>query len=385
MIDALYLAASALRAVPGRTAAIVLAVATTLALPALLWPGVALVERAVMARAESTPIVVGRPGDPMDLTLSALYFTGGVREPLRYGDLEELREEQGTGRMAPLALGHTSSGSPIVGTSLDYFEARGLRVARGRVPALLGEVVAGAGVAEELGLRPGNQLRPDQSNLYNLSGSYPVLLEVVGLLHPTGGPDDEALFTGVHSAWLLSGALHGHGRIDEEDTLRREGEHIEATAALMMFTRLDAESRPTMHLHGEVEEQPISAVLVWPEDDRAHDQLLGRLALDSRMQAVRPDQVVREVLDIVLAVRDALALALGLTVAAAAVLLAIVLSLSLQLRARELALMRRLGAGRARVVAIAGAELLLVWLAAAGVAALLVIGGLASLHHLLPG
>jgi hypothetical protein len=46
--------------------------------------------------------------------------------------------------------------NPIVGTTLDYFEFRGLQIARGRQLAVLGDCVLGARVAKSLALKPGD-------------------------------------------------------------------------------------------------------------------------------------------------------------------------------------------------------------------------------------
>ena len=51
-------------------------------------------------------------------------------------------------RAIPLYVRFEARGRPIVGTSIDYFEFRGAKLATGRWPGLLGQAVVGHRVAE---------------------------------------------------------------------------------------------------------------------------------------------------------------------------------------------------------------------------------------------
>jgi putative transposase len=56
----------------------------------------------------------------------------------------------------PMYVRFQARGNPIVGTTLDYFEFRGLQIAKGRQLAVLGDCVLGARVAKSLALKPGD-------------------------------------------------------------------------------------------------------------------------------------------------------------------------------------------------------------------------------------
>ena len=90
-------------------------------------------------------------------------------------------------------------------------------------------------------------------------------------------------------------------------------------------------------------------------------------------------------LDIVLALRDALGAGFGLALASTVGFLAVIVGLSVRLRRQELALMQRLGASRARLIGVVAAELALVWVLAVALAAAFAGVGLAVLRSLLPG
>ncbi len=387
---AVFLAARYLWAHPGRTLVLVLGLSVALFLPAFTLLAAERVEDRLLARAEASPVVIGRKGNEFDLTLAALYFRAGVRDRVPAGVAEAV-EARGYGQAVPLHVRHTAGGVPLVGTELAYLEARGLTLAEGRRFALLAEVVAGADVARRFRLSPGDRVRSDLSNLYNIAGSYPLTLEVVGVLAPSGTPDDGALFADVKTAWALDGHLHGHEAVTEDNALppsdetAPEDENLEATAALFLVDEVSDENRSTFHLHGDPGELPVAAVLVFPPDARARDQLLGDWALHETQQAVQPVEVVRTILGIVLQVRDGLLAWFGLVAVSTGAFFVLVLALSLRLRADELRLVRRLGAARGTVTAMVAAEVLLVALMAGVVATGATLAGLAVVAAWLGG
>lgn len=268
--------------------------------------------------------------------------------------------------VVPVHLGHAASGVPVVGTTLAYLERRGLSVADGRAPAVLGEVVVGAGIASSRGIGVGDQLRSDVRNPYDVSAAFPLLLQVVGVLEATGGADDDVLIADLKTAWVMDGLLHGHGG---GEVLAEDADNVALAPSLFFHTEIDADNLGAFHLHGGPETRPVSAILAFPDDARAHDTLLGVLEVDARLQGVRPEPVVRGVLGIVLQVQAWLSGAIGLVWAATLALVATIVSLSLRLRAAELTLLRRLGASPTRVAAMVGVELVLVCAAAALLAA----------------
>jgi len=338
-----------------------------------------------MSRARSSPILLGHKGNEFDLVMNALYFRGQVRDPIPMAARDAVAE-MGYGTAIPLNVAYSAGGAPLVGTSLAYFDKRGLTLSEGRMPAILGEAVAGSQVAQDYALQPGDKLRTDLTNLYNLAGSYPLVLNITGILSPSGTPDDEALFSDVKTTWVLDGTIHGHANVTKEDALNpeaEEGENLEATAAVFIVTEIDDSNLGTFHFHGDEGDGKLSSILVFPKDPRANDQLLGDYALEQLYQAVIPERVVSTILGIVLRVRRALELYFGIVATSTAAFFGLVLVLSLRLRRAELLLMRRLGCSRATIALNVLAEIALLLLAAGGLTALLTQLSLAWLHTLL--
>lgn len=393
MRNAFYLAVRYLYGARGRSLVLVLGVAVALFLPLFTWRGADYLEARLLERARSSPILLGQAGNEVDLTLATLYFRGGVGGSVPY--------ELGAavdGSAVALHVGHSAAGRPVLGTDTDYFSVRSLEPAAGRLPVWIGETVAGAALARELRLEVGDTVRSDSSNLYNLSGAYPLLLEVVGILRPTGGPDDEIWITDIKTSWAMDGLFHGHDTVQAGPTTGTEpdiaasnrpgtgeeiegrgesdgngtgnpdeideADHVEASAALFLFSEITRSNRHTFHLHGEPGKAPVTAFLVHPSDRRAHDQILGDFAVDGLHQAVRPSRVVRSLLDIVLRLQDALQTYFALVALSTFCFFALVMVLGLRLRRRELALMARLGCDRGTLAQMIGAEIVLVLSAA---------------------
>lgn len=359
--DAFYLGWRSQLHTPVRSALLIGGLAVALFLPSLTWTSADWVEAQLMRRAESSPIILGYKGNEFDLVLASLYFRGQVGDSIPTSTAELLAEND-YGLGVPMHVGHSANGYPIVGTTLDYAGVRGLTLASGRQFALLGEVVLGAAVADDLGLAPGDTIRSDMANLYNISGAYPYILDVVGIYAPLGGADDRGVFSDLNTTWLLDGHFHGHGEVTKEQAIGSdEGVgHLEASAAVFMVNRFDERTRASFHQHGERGDLPVSAVLVFPEDRKAYDQVLGDFALHETLQAVEPVQVIEEVFSIVLQAQRLLKGYFGLVLCSTAAFFVLVLNLSLRLRRSELRLLRRMGCSRGTIRALIGAEVALI-------------------------
>ncbi|MAD33409.1 MAG: hypothetical protein CMJ88_06590 [Planctomycetes bacterium] len=328
-------------------------------------------ERELRARADSTPLVVGAPGSRMDLLMNSLYFRGTVRATITGEDTAGIHAE-GLGLSIPVHFRHFAQGHPLVGTTLDYFEFRGARLADGRWPGFMGQAVVGHSVAEREGLSVGSALLSDVENLYDIGASYPLKLRVTGVLEPQGSPDDEAVFVDLKTAWIIEGIGHGHQDVDEDtsDALvmeRREG-HVATNAAIIEYTEITPENVDQFHFHGDPDGFPIVASIVVPTDDKGRTILRSRYRHRDGVQALEPAIALGELMEIVFQVKrffDANFLAIGLTTS---VLLLLVLWLTRQVRAREFLTLYRIGCGRRLLFAAQTWEIVLVIAAGLGVA-----------------
>jgi putative ABC transport system permease protein len=415
LTHALFLALASLRHATLRSALLAVVLGVSLGMPVAI---AALLDEAaddMRARTRLAPLVLGARGSEADLVFGALYFATTPPRGLAMGDLARVEAER-LARAIPIAVGPTARKAPVVGTAIDYFDLRGLAPAQGTLFATIGEAVAGARAARELGLAPGSRLFTDPAGLSNLAGVFPLELVVTGVLPETNSPDDAALFVDLPTFWTIEGLGHRHadprdepqalmgtrpataaprggasasaapsegasakgtdraaGRTADQTPSQPAAEVAIASEALRIDRSATGAIDASFHFHGDTAEFEIGAALVVPRDAKAQAILLGRFAgaRDEPLQLVRPDQFAERVLDRIFGVGRILAAVALATAALVALVAATAFSLSIRLRADELALMRRLGASRARVAGFLAVEATLLLAIATAIAALL--------------
>ncbi len=327
------------------------------------------------ARAEATPLLVGARGSPLELVLNSLYFESDVPATMSFGEMERI-EATGYALPIPVYVRFTARGYPIVGTTLDYFDFRRLRIAEGASLLMLGDAVLGARVADELGVGPGESVISSPESVFDIAGTYPLNMRIAGVLEYSGSPDDNAIFVDVKTTWVIEGIVHGHQELSGSGAagliLRRDTANIVANAAVVQYQEITTDNLGTFHFHGDQGEYPITAVIAVPPDQRSESLLRGRFeSPDEPMQIVRPIDVMDELLETVLTVEAfviAVVVVVGLSTLATAVL---VFMLSLRLRRREIDTMRKIGAARRNVGAVMASEVMAVLLAGVTLAAIL--------------
>jgi putative ABC transport system permease protein len=349
----------------GKSAVLVASISLILFVPAGLNVLVEQGAEVLTARAETTPLLLGAKGSAVDLTLSALYFRPPHIEPIPYREVERL-DQSSLALGIPLHLRFTVGRQRIVGTTLDYADFRDLSVDRGRWFAMLGECVLGSQAALALGVEVGDHVLSSAGSAFDVAGSFPLKMPVVGVLAPTGTADDEIVLVDLKTAWVITGLAHGHEDVNSAEAgdarvLQREGTNVVANASVLSYTEITPENTGSFHFHGDPDEFPVDAIVAVPENFKDSVLLRGRYEEgDSAVQMVVPSDVVDELLDTMFSVRDWVllgSLAVGLATAMTA---ALVFALSIRVRRREIETIRKIGGGRKRLATILGAEILVV-------------------------
>ena len=347
-----------------KTAILLCCVTLTLFLPLALNRLISDFEKRLMARAEATPLVLGAKGSRFDLALHALYFRGKAPDQVNMRDYDTA-QNSGLARMAPLFVRFSARGFPIAGTTLDYFDQRGLVIARGDSLSLLGDCVLGANAAAQLGLGPGDALLSDPENVFDIAGAYPLRMRVAGTLASSGTPDDDAVFVDLKTAWVIQGIGHGHQEMESADgsvTLERSETNVVANAALPQYMEITPENVDSFHFHAEPAELPLTAVLAWPKDDKSRTLLLGRYNSDAaEAQILQSSDVVEEMLGLVFKVKRFFDLNYALVAASTGLFLTLTVLLSLRLRRREMQTLFQLGCSRGTVFWLQASELLIIF------------------------
>ena len=181
--------------------------------------------------AEGFDILVGaNQGSGLDLVLNSVYHLGVAKANLPYSYYKEFtRTADHKGRYAdsvaiaiPYCLGDSYEGHRVIGTTPQLFDVpyRGdqtYKFAEGRnfKSENYFEGVIGSAVARDTGLRVGDTFEPTHGVSDSEAGHKHDPFTVVGILAPTGTPNDRALFINIEGFYLLE----GHAMDAEEEAL----------------------------------------------------------------------------------------------------------------------------------------------------------------------
>ncbi len=354
-MNALYLAFAYLRYHWARSLVLVLVAALIMFVPVATQMLLSTSERALVARGEATPLLLGSRGSQLDLTMAALYFSDERPDPVAMREVEEIWDS-GLGVPIPVHTAFSSGGFRIVGTTLDYFDFRDLVYADGRGLSLLGDAVIGSDVAEALGKVVGDPLVSAPENLFDLDGVYPLEMPIVGVLAPTNSPDDAAIFVDIKTAWVIQGIGHGHEDVVTAADVAA-GTAALANAAVVQYQRITPDNIESFHFHGNQDNFPASAVIVVPNDTRSSTILKGRyLDGDNPAQLVEPASVIQGLVDRIFRIKSLLDTVTAIIAVAALAAIGLAVFLSYRLRAREIATAVKLGARRGMVLRLLSAE-----------------------------
>jgi putative ABC transport system permease protein len=332
-------------------------------------------ERQLMSRATSTPLVAGVKGSSLDLLMNTLYFGDEVPEQMTMAASERI-EDSDLAYSIPMYIRFKAREFPIVGTTLDYFDFRQLKIAAGESLTMLGECVLGATAAERLNLKPGNSLVSSPENLFDLAGVYPLKMKVTGVLEKSHTPDDLAVFVDLKTAWIIQGLMHGHQDVtkttDKTVILKQTDHNVAANAKLFHYAEINEENRDEFHFHGDPSTYPITAVIAVPYDAKSGTILRGRyLEKEEPLKIVVPEEVIDGLLQNIFRIKNVLDSVISLVGLATILAIILVFALSLRLRQREIQTIFKLGCRKSTVARLLGAEIFIIILGSGVICSLL--------------
>ena len=336
-----------LRARALNTALNVLLLALGIATITLLLLTTSQLEERMQRDARGIDLVAGAKGSPMQIILSSIYQLDVPTGNISWKQAQELARHRAVKKIIPLALGDNYRGHRIVGTHHDYVAHYGARLAQGRLwqaplEAVLGaEVAAATGLAMDATFVGAHGLSGREGEHMHEATPY----RVVGVLAPTGTVVDRIVLTGVESLWAVHAEQHDIKDVARIAELLSDDEK-ELTALLIQYA------------------SPIAAAMV----PRYINQ-------NSEMQAASPAYETARLFTIIGVGVDVLRGFALVLIVAAGLSVFIALYNALLERRYDLAVMRTLGAGPRKLMAL----MLLEGLLLAGIGAAL---GIALGHGL---
>jgi putative ABC transport system permease protein len=288
-------------------------------------------------------IIVGAKGGKLQLVLNTVYHLSSPVENIPYSLLKEFTEGQFkpyVARAIPYCLGDNYQGHRVVATTPDLLDdevepGRKYAFAHGRnfkqdAPF---EAAAGAIAARKLGLKLGDTFRPAHGVIDDGQGIKHDAFTVVGILEPTGTPNDRVLFINMEGFYLLE----NHAKPVPGAEPARHEDHKDHDD----------------HTPLPENQRELTAILVRSASPAAAVFLPNKLNEGNQAQAVLP---IREIHGLFAVIVEPIEwLLLGLTVLIVVVSgIGILVSIynSMSDRRREIAVMRALGARRSTVMAI---------------------------------
>jgi putative ABC transport system permease protein len=366
MKDALWLAFRYAVHYRLRSAILVICISIAMFLPAAVHVLVGYYNRIMIDRADQTPLVIGAKGSAYDLVLNTLYFKGRIEQQLTMAHSRQAGEDD-LATVIPMHIAYSAEGVPLVGTTLDYFSFRKLKVSRGTLPQLLGDVVLGSSAARRLGLAPGDKIKSDQEKVYDITSSYPLLMRVVGVLEETGTADDLIALTDIKTTWIIEGIGHGHTAAqkvtDPSLLLGATDTGVVMSPSVIDHAEVTPDLLDSFHFHGSADAFPVTAIIALPRTAKSHTILKARYRESIDAQAVVPTTVVRSMMDIVFRVKQFLDAIFVMVLISTVLFLLLVILLSLRIRRREFETLSKIGSSRSTVFAVQAGEIALLLLA----------------------
>jgi putative ABC transport system permease protein len=288
-----------------------------------------------------TDLIVGARGGSLQLLLYSVFGIGSPTNNVSWQTYRQFQRHPAVAWTIPISLGDSHRGFRVIGTDTSFYqhfrygEARPIRFAQGRVPAAEHDVAIGFQVAHTLGYRIGSEI----VITHGLHGSGIMdhdeqPFRVLGILDRTFTPVDRSLYVtlegidAVHEGFLREAQVHGgparagpnFGAAEEAD----------APPAQITAFFLGAKTRiATLQLQREINTYADEAVMA----------ILPGIALAEMWRGIGYAE-------------DALLVVTFFVVGVGLIGMLLALYSSLEARRREMAILRALGTGARRIVAL---------------------------------
>jgi putative ABC transport system permease protein len=328
-------------------------------------------------------LIVGAKGSPLQLVLNSIYFMDRPIENIPYRYYEQLKKNSAVVHAIPFNLGDTTEDGRfrIVGTIPEYFDVEYIpekRFAFSQGQALRGgfEAVVGARVARAYGWTLGSEFPIAHGG--NLADVHAEKFKVVGILAPTGTPNDRAVFIHFDGFYSIAGHEKPMEEARAEEEARQSGEApillpnagSKVTGPLQVKAAGPGDKPKEVNPPAQQEvkqidsaQKQVTAILLQMKSDTLAYLYAPRINKAPVAQAVNPiSQISRLLNDLVGNVRTMLLVLTGLIIIVSGISIFVSIYNSMADRKREIAIMRALGARRGTVFSIIVAEAVLLCL-----------------------
>lgn len=286
-----------------------------------------------------TDLIVGARSGPLNLILYTVFNLGSPTNNVSWKTYQELKSDPAVDWTIPYSLGDGHHGFRVVGTDENFYQHYRFRgdkqveLKEGVASTGLWDVVLGADVARELKYSLGQKV----VIAHGVTHGEGILLHedkpfhVVGILKPTGTALDRSLYItlegleAIHLDWV-NGAMPSRGKEIAAETLLKEKIPITQVTAFFLRTKSRIETLALQRRINTYKDEPMLAII--------------------------PGVTLAELWQGLGYVEQTLRFIAWMVVAVGLVAMLIALLTSLNERRREMAILRALGAGPFRIVAL---------------------------------
>ena len=233
--------------------------------------------------ANKIDLVVGAKGSRLQMVLCNVFHIDNPTGNIKFNDVEFLSKHPFVKSAIPISLGDSYKSYRIIGTELSYInDLYNASLNKGRLFDNTLEVVAGAGVANQLDLKIGDRFYGSHGIEESIHDHDNFEYELVGILNSSGEIIDNLLLTSLESVWDVHPEDHQKGSFD----LREEHE----------------DHHHHHHEHSKEEfrnDNEITAILINYNSPRAKFSIPGLVNKKQQMMAAEPAIEIQQLLELV--------------------------------------------------------------------------------------
>ncbi|MFC2125046.1 ABC transporter permease [Bacteroidota bacterium] len=162
------------------------------------------ITKKLLKQTENVDLILGAPGNPVQITMSGIFFIGNSTGTISVGNARELVKNRAVRLAVPVILGDYYNGFRMIGTNNNYLDIHNAELRDGRIWNAQMEVVIGYTTARKLNIEVGDIISMDTKSNDNLSEGDIMFYQVVGVLEKTRTVLDKVILTSVESFWDIN-------------------------------------------------------------------------------------------------------------------------------------------------------------------------------------
>ncbi len=277
-------------------------------------------------------MVVGAKGSPLQLILSSIYQIDSPTGNISMEEANRLTRSPLVKSTIPLSMGDSYQGYRIVGSNEKYLAHFQAEFETGKVFSEAMEIVVGAKVAKNLGLKVGNNFSSQHGFDKEGNAHKEKEFKVVGILKTTNSVLDQVMITPLESVWAVHDNLH-------EET--GNGANV--------LKLLEEKQSLTNEHHGEEDSKEITSLLVKFRNPVMGMMMARSINQNSTLQTATPAIEINRLFALLGVGVDALKWIALVIIIVSGLSVFVSLYNSLKERKYEMALMLSMGASRTKL------------------------------------